>query len=83
MPSYAVKVLYLSAESDWGTSVRGLKPQILAGCPVLIWDESGIAAFLCRSGEGDMLNANWLAQLMISVSAQLLDNETKGSASEN
>lgn len=83
MPSYAVKVVYLSAGDDWGRVVRGLEGQIMAGSPVLIWDATGMAGFIARSVEGDMLNANWLAQLMIAVSVQLLDNEKRGSASEN
>jgi len=83
VPSYAVKVLYLGDSDDWGKSIDGLRPQLMGGCPVLIWDSAGLVGFVAKSVEGDMMNSNWLAQLMIAVSAHLLANEKKGSASEN
>lgn len=83
MPTYAVRVLYLDDGDDWGKYIRVLTPQILSGSPLMIWDAGGLVGFVAKSVEGNMLNVSWLAQLMISVSAELLSHETAGATSEN
>lgn len=83
MPGWKVKVLYISDGDDWGEPIRKLTPQVMEGCPVLIWDAGGMCGFLARSVEGDMMNVNWLAQLMVAVSAELLMHEKAGNTSEN